>query len=306
VLMNLEPTLSASGVGPDIENAGSLNLADRWIISRYHSLIENVTELMEGYDLGEAARKLYEFLWGEFCDWYVEISKIDLYSSDEKKKEKAQRILVYILEGTLRLLHPFIPFISEEIWHLLRERVEGSAEPESIFESSWPEVDKRRIDRKIEAEMLLLKEIIVKVRNIKTEIKAQTKSVDLIFVAPKKSEKEIILGGQSFVKFLAKAVDVKVVSSIKEKPKFSASGVVSDIQFFIPMKGLIDIDKEVGRLEKEEQKIGQELERIKKLLSNKNFVLKAPSEAVEKEKAREKDLAEKRKIISERLKDLGS
>jgi valyl-tRNA synthetase len=259
---------------------------------------------METYDLGEAARKLYEFLWGEFCDWYVEISKIDLYSNDAKQKEKAQKVLLYVLEGTLRLLHPFMPFQTEEIWQLLGTRVEGRGSEKSIFLSSWPEADKKLIDKKTEAEMGLLKELITKIRNIKAEMGVQTKDIEIIFVAPKKDEKVTIQNGQEFVKFLAKTMKIEILDKIKKKPEQSATGVVSDIQFFIPLKGLIDIEKEIGRLKKEGQKVEQVLSNIKKLLSNKNFTAKAPAEAVGKERAREKDLREKKKIISERLKDL--
>jgi valyl-tRNA synthetase len=280
------------------------DLADKWIISRYQNLIKNVTDLMENYDLGEAARKVYEFLWGEFCDWYVEISKIDLYSNDAKQKEKAQKVLLYVLEGTLRLLHPFMPFQTEEIWQLLGTRVEGRGSEKSIFLSSWPEADKKLIDKKTEAEMGLLKELITKIRNIKAEMGVQTKDIEIIFVAPKKDEKATIQNGQEFVKFLAKTMKIEILDKIKKKPEQSATGVVSDIQFFIPLKGLIDIEKEIGRLKKEGQKVEQVLSNIKKLLSNKNFTAKAPAEAVGKERAREKDLREKKKIISERLKDL--
>ncbi|KPJ66119.1 valyl-tRNA synthetase, partial [candidate division WOR-1 bacterium DG_54_3] len=297
VLMNLDKKIK-------LEIPEDLGLADRWIISRYQSLIKEVADLMEDYDLGEAARKLYEFLWGEFCDWYVEISKIDLYSNDAKRKERALKVLIYVLEGTLRLLHPFMPFISEEIWQLLKDRVEGGGAEKSIFLTSWPEADKKLIDKKTEAEMSLLMELITKIRNIKAEMGVQTKDIEIVFVAPKKDERAAIELGKDYMNFLAKAKKMDIWSKVKEKPEQSATGVVSDIQFFVPLKGLIDIDKEIGRLKKEDQKIEQELGRIKKLLSNKNFTSKAPLEAVEKEKARERDLAEKKKIISERLKDL--
>ena len=297
VLMNLDKKIK-------LEIPRDLGLADGWIISRYQNLINEVAELVDDYDLGEAARKLYEFLWGEFCDWYVEISKIDLYSNDAQKKEKAQKVLIYILEGTLRLLHPFMPFISEEIWQLLKDRVEGAGTEKSIFLTSWPESDKKLIDKKTEAEMALLMELITNIRNIKAEMGVQTKDVEIVFVAPKKDERTAIEIGKSFINFLAKAKKIDIFTSVKERPEQSATGVVSDIQFFMPLKGLIDIDKEIERLKKEEQKIEQALGHLKKLLSNKNFTSKASPEAIEKEKAREKELAEKKKIISARLKDL--
>ncbi len=297
VLMNLDKKIK-------LEVPKDLGLADKWIISRYQNLVRNVTNLMETYDLGEAARKVYEFLWGEFCDWYVEISKIDLYSNDAGKKEKAQKVLIHVLEGSLRLLHPFMPFISEEIWQLLGTRVGGRGTVKSVLLSSWPVVDKMLADKKTEAEMGLLKELITKIRNIKTEMGVQTKDIDLVFIAPKADDEKAIKLGNEYIRFLSKAKNMDFIGTVAEKPEQSATGVVSDIQFFVPLKGLIDIDKEIQRLKKEEQKVAQVLANIKKLLSNKNFTDKAPPEAVEKERAREKELREKRKIISERLKDL--
>ena len=297
ILMNSEH-------GTRITELGELELADRWIISRYQNLIKEVTELIESYDLGEAVRKIYDFLWGEYCDWYVEIAKIDLYSNDAKRKERTQKILLYVLEGTLRLLHPFMPFLTEEIWHLLRENVQGGSGKDSISLSSWPEVNTKLVDKKTEAEMSLLMELVTKIRNIKAEMGVQTKDIEVVFVAPGENEQKVIKRGSNYVSFLAKAKKIDIWATVKEKPEQSVTGVVSGVQFFVPLKGLIDYDKEVERLKKEDQKIGQELERINKLLSNPNFTGKASPEAVEKEKSRENELSEKKKIIAERLKDL--
>ncbi|MFC1510798.1 valine--tRNA ligase [Candidatus Margulisiibacteriota bacterium] len=280
----------------------NLELSDKWIISKYQQLVSEVTDLLDGYDFGEAARKIYEFLWGDFCDWYVEISKIDLYSKDAKRKERVQNVLLYVLEGTLRVMHPLMPFISEEIWTRLENREQGMGN--SLLLASWPKVDKKLIDSKAEAEMELLKEIITKIRNIKAEMGVQTKDIELVFVAAKKGERETLKKGESFIKFLAKTVKITVLDKIKVKPEQSATGVVSDVQFFIPLKGLVDIGKEIERLKKEDEKIAQELDRLKKLLANKNFVSKADPVAVERQKTRQKELKEKKRIIAARLEDL--
>lgn len=298
ILMNVEGKI-------DLSLPKDLSMADKWIISRYQNLIKDVTDLIESYDIGEAVRKIYDFLWGEYCDWYVEISKIDLYSKDAKQKEKAQKILLHVLEGTLRLMHPFMPFISEEIWQLISINESKMNERiKSILLQEWPKVDEKFVDHKVEKAMAVLKEIIVKIRNLKAEMGVQTKGIELLFVAPKTEEKRAIEMGREFVKFLTKATRIDVKASIKKKPEQSVTGVVSDIQFFVTLKGLVDIDKEVERLKKEDQKLGQEIERIKKLLSNKNFVAKAPPDAVAKEKSRVSDLEDRKKLISERLKDL--
>lgn len=297
ILMNLEGEINF-GLPQD------LGLADKWIVSRYQNLIKDVDQLTDNYDLGEAARKLYDFLWGDFCDWYVEISKTDLYSDDPKKKEKVQKVLIYVLEGTLRLMHPFMPFISEEIWQILGTRCQRLGIKKSISLTKWPEVSKELIFIKEEASMELLKELVVKIRNIKAEMGVQTKEIDLIIVAKNNEEKRAVEIGKKFIHFLAKVKNVSVFESIRERPEQSATGIVSKIQFFIPLKGLVDIGKEVERLKKEDQKIEQELGRLTKLLSNKNFTDKADPAAVEKQKVRQKELAEKKKIISERIKDL--
>ncbi|MBN2058243.1 MAG: valine--tRNA ligase [Candidatus Saganbacteria bacterium] len=297
VLMNVEG---------DIELAlpKDLDLADKWIVSRYQKLISDVTGLMDSYDIGEAARKIYDFLWGEYCDWYVEISKIDLYSKDAAKKEKALKVLLYVLEGTLRLLHPFMPFQTEEIWQLIAARVKGLPAKKSVLLSDWPQANSQLVDEPADSQMCLLKDLITKIRNIKAEMGVQTKDIEVMFVAAKKAERSAIEAGQAYISALTKAAKMSVVEKIKDKPEQSATGVVGDIQFFIPLKGLIDLDKEVERLKKEEQNVTQAVDRLQKLISNKSFVAKAPPEAVAKQKDQLKELEEKKKLLAARIKDL--
>ncbi len=297
VLMNLEKKVKL-GL-PD-----KLELADQWIVSRYQTTIDTVAKMLDNYEFGSAARALYEFIWGDLCDWYVEISKNDLYSEDASKKEKTQQVLIYVLEGTLRLLHPVMPFITEEIWYLLKDRVEGMSDAKSIFLSQWPAFDDKLQNLGVESDMSLLKDIIVKIRNIKAEMGVQTKDIEVLFVVPNKNESKVVSSGEAFIKSLAKAIKIDVVQAIKTKPEQSATGVVGDVQFFIPLKGLVDIEKEVERLKKEQGKIDGEMGRLRGLLANKSFTSKAPPEAVAKQRMREKELAEMKKIISARIKDL--
>lgn len=294
VLMNLEGKVN-------LEIPKNLELADKWIISRSQNVVSEVDRLIDGYDFGEAARKIYDFLWGDFCDWYVEISKKDLYSEDKTKKEKSLSVLLYVLERTLRVMHPFMPFISEDIWQILTDNLQLTTNNQkSIMNSEWPKMDENLVFKSEEKDMELFKELIVKIRNIKAEMGVQTKDIELIVVSPKRK----IDAGAQFIKSLAKVTNITVHKSLRTKPEQSATGVVHDVQFFIPLKGLVDIEKEVERLKKEDQKIDQELGRLTKLLSNKNFTDKADPAAVEKQKVRQKELAEKKKIISERIKDL--
>ncbi|MFH1361438.1 MAG: valine--tRNA ligase [bacterium] len=288
---------------PDNKIVGSLKLelADKWILSRYNSLINNVTKSLDTFEFGEAARAIYDFLWGDFCDWYVEISKKDLYSDDAKQKEKVQSVLLYVLAGSLKLLHPFMPFITKEINEKLRMKNE---ECRYLLLDKWPKGDKKLIDPKIEKQMELIKEVIVKVRNIKAEMGVQTKDIELIFVAKDKAELETLKAGEAFIKSLAKAASIEFKSSIKTKPEQAATGVVADIQFFIPLAGLIDFEKEKDRLKKEEEKLEAEIKRLDSLLANKNFTAKAPPETIDKQKEALKAAKEKLIIVKARIKDL--
>ncbi len=279
----------------DAEKKG---LADKWILSRYNQTIKEVTNLIESYDFGAAAKAIYDFIWGEFCDWYVEISKADLYSEDEKRKQKVLNVLLQVLEGSMKLAHPFMPFISEEICQILNPNIQ------TIMKEEWPKVEKKQIDLDVEKKMELVKEIIVKVRNIKAEMGVQTKDVELILVASKKKEKETLEAGQEYIKALAKAPKIEIVSKLKQKPDQSATGVVGDIEFFVPLKGIIDINKEIERLKKEQGKCEQEIAHLEKLLANKNFTAKAPKDAVQKKKDRISELKDKQKLMAERIKDL--
>jgi len=283
------------------ENERGVGIADKWILSRYNSLITDATKYLDNFEFGDAARAIYDFLWGDFCDWYVEISKNDLYSNDTKKKEKSQIVLLYVLEGSLKLLHPFMPFITEEINSQLTT---DNLQPRYLLLDKWPKVDGNLINAKIEKQMELIKEVITKIRNIKAEMGVQTKDIELIFVARKKEELETLKQAEEFIKSLAKAVKIEFKSTMKDKPEQSATGVVADIEFFIPLKGLIDLEKEVARLKKEEDNLAQEIKRLEGLLANKNFTAKAPPETIDKQKAALQAAHEKLAIIRERVKDL--
>lgn len=280
---------------------GASTLADKWILSRYNSLITDTTKYFDNFEFGDAARAIYDFLWGDFCDWYVEISKNDLYSDDPEKKARVQCVLLYVLGGSLKLLHPFMPFITEEINSQLTT---DNLQPRYLLLDKWPKAEKTLIDATIEKQMELVKEVIIKIRNIKAEMGVQTKDIELVFVAKNKAEHETLKSAEVFIKSLAKAVKIEFKSAMKDKPEQSASGVVADIQFFIPLKGLIDLEKEVERLKKEEQNLTQEIKRLEGLLANKNFTSKAPPETITKQKEALKAAQEKLAIVKERVKEL--
>jgi len=294
VLMNT-PSHSPPYQGGDVpEGQRGFELADRWILSRFNQTIKKVTENIENYEFGEAARALYDFIWSEFCDWYVEIAKIRLYGQDEKAKQIVQSVLLPILEGTLKLLHPFMPFITEEIWN----RVMGDANREakkSIMVSEWPKVKEQAIDLKSEEEMGALMEVVRAIRNIRAEMNIpHTKEVEAIL----KTGQEI---DESYVKTLAKVSKVTTAKKLDKKPEQSASAILAGMEIYVPLAGLIDFEKEKARVMKEKEKITQELQKIQARLADQKFLEKAKPESVEGEKAREKEFLEKIKIIAERL-----
>ncbi len=242
VLMNLEdydPTVPC----------GELTLADRWILSRYAQTVKGVTANLEKFELGEAARMLYDFIWGEYCDWYIELAKPRLYSKEGATgRQTAQFILAYILERTLRLLHPFMPFISEEI----RSHLPGSEG--SIVRSVWPVAEPERIDEAAETQMEAVMETIKAVRNMRAEMNVPLGRKGEVIIQPANEQLAIILNeNMPFIKTMATAEPVRIIAVGAAKPDNAVSRVISGIEIYLPLKGLIDVDKEIGRLNKELQ-----------------------------------------------------
>ncbi|MFZ7102301.1 MAG: valine--tRNA ligase [Peptococcaceae bacterium] len=273
VLMNLTDYRAGS-------NETAYNMADRWILSRYHSTIKEVTRLLEKYELGEAARILYEFIWNEFCDWYIELAKPRLYGKEDVvSKTTAQKVLAEVLKGTMELLHPFMPFITEEIWQHLPQT--GN----SILLADWPQEDNQFIDSKVEEEMSLAMDIIRAVRNLRSEMNVPPgREADAIIVANKQEYFDVIINAQNYLKSLAALGKLDVELTTGTKPEQAVTAVVQGVEIFLPLKGLIDIEKEIVRLEKELLKVDQEIARLVKKLSNQGFLAKAPEDVIAKER----------------------
>ncbi|HHY27667.1 MAG TPA: valine--tRNA ligase [Desulfitobacterium dehalogenans] len=258
---------------------GQLKLEDRWILSRYEKTVGEVTEALEQFDLGEAARLLYEFIWNEFCDWYIELAKGRLYDKEHPEaRHTVQSILLEILEGTMRLLHPYMPFITEEIWHNL------PTSGESIMIQSWPKVEGYREDN-IEKQMNQIMDVIKAVRNIRAEMNVQPgKKAEIILVAPEKAAFEVLELGRGSIRLLAGGSTVDVVRSLEVKPAQAASAVLEGVEVYLPLRGLLDLDKEIARVEKEIAQAQQEQSRLEGKLNNQGFVAKAPEQVVAKER----------------------
>ncbi|MDR3288338.1 MAG: valine--tRNA ligase [Peptococcaceae bacterium] len=279
-------------------SAETLPLEDRWILSRFSAACQEITRGLENYDLGEAGRWLYEFIWNEFCDWYIELAKIRLYDKEQPTAKKgAQAVLLKVLEGTLRLLHPFMPFISEEIWsHLPGRRT-------SLMLESWPREDCR--DQTSEKEMAILMEVVKAIRNIRAEMHiAPGKKTDIIVRAADGETQRVLEKGARAITHLAGGATLEVQRELANKPVQAASAVLPLAEIYLPLKGLLDIEKEIARMEKDLAQMRQEEQRLSGKLDNESFIGKAPAEVVAKEKKKMEDVRSRQEALQARLEQL--
>jgi len=291
VIMNLDD---------DSEKArGQLTLADKWILSRYEETVQNVTAAMERYDLGEAGRLLYEFIWNEYCDWYIELTKKRLYDKENQvDRNTAQSVLLEVLEGTMRLLHPFMPFLTEEIWQHLPTK------GETIMLSSWPEAGGYK-DQQAEKEMTVLMEVIRAVRNIRAEMNvAPGRKADIILVAPETETVEVLQRGLENIRQLAVGEKITILQKLDANPPQSASTVLTGVTVYLPLKGLLDLDKEIAKVRKEIENALAEQKRLEAKLGNPGFTAKAPEDVVAKEKEKLDVVLNRLRSLKIRLSDL--
>ncbi|MFA5629303.1 MAG: valine--tRNA ligase [Dehalococcoidales bacterium] len=277
-----------------------LPLEDRWILSRLNSTVADVDRLMQEYQFGEVQRQIYDFLWGEFCDWYIEITKVRLNAAEGVISPIP--VLIEVLEKSLRLLHPFMPFITEELWQNIVSRLPADkTRPESIMIASYPRTDKSLEDKAAEEVMASVVEIIRSVRNARTEYKVeQSKLIEAIIYAGEK-EKEIAAYA-SAIQTLAKAVPVVKGAREGALPENALVIALEGIEIVIPMQSMVDIEAEKKRIGKEIEQLDNDVARLKNRLSDEAFLTKAPPQVVDKEKAnlaaREDKLAKLREHLS--------
>lgn len=297
-MMNLEDFRLQDAV--DLDDREQFELADRWILSRFNKTVGEATANLEAYELGEAARILYEFIWNEFCDWYIEMIKPRLYGKESpESKLIAQTVLHYVLVHTLELLHPFMPFLTEEIWQHLPHA------GESVMIASWPCTKRDLDDEESEALMEFLMEAIRGIRNMRGEMKIHPgKPVRYVAVAAPEDSK-LLQKYTSYIELLANC-ELEIAGPGHPKPKQALSTVVRGTEIYMPLAGLVDLDKELARLEKEERTIDGVLQRVQKKLSNEQFLAKAPPEVVEKERDKEAELERTKDAVHRRLAALRS
>lgn len=328
-LICLKPPPTSKGKS----EAGIFNpsLADKWILSRLNQTIDKVTRSLEKYRLNDAANAIYEFFWHEFCDWYLELIKPSLTASNEAElaslsqesiaaspnPETTRAVLFHTLETSLRLLHPFMPFITAEIWqHLKRisdpsdsEGLKGLADhssflarlrgnnkdeilnKESIMVSDWPVLDKKQIDKIAQEKVSFIIAVISAIRNVRSEMNIpQSKRVELILSAPSTDGADMLKESIRDIAYFARANTVRIEKKIKQPPKFSAAALVNGVEIFVLLEGMIDLKAEKARLTKKTAAIEKEISQINRRLKNKDFLNKAPQDIVFKERLRQGSL----------------
>ena len=280
-----------------------LELSDRWILSEYEIMAKEVTGAFENYDISKAARLLYEFIWDKYCDWYVELSKPRLLDATSvKKRAIVQNVLVEILDGTLRLLHPVMPFITEEIWQNLKKTAPGRpySDIKSIMIAGWP-LPEGNDEQESTKTMGLIIKIISAVRNVRSEMNVPPASRIIVMIkADSIKEKEIISKGISYISTLARA-EKTTISETMKRPDKSAVAVVEGAEIYVPLEGIIDIDKEKARLNNEVLKIEKLLEKVMEKLNRSSFIDNAPEDVVEKVRNQEKEYSEKKQKLLDNL-----
>ena len=284
VLMNLEID--------KIELPAQLEMEDKWLLSKYNTLVKEVTENLDRFELGVALAKLYDFSWDLFCDWYIEMVKPRLYEKGENAKT-AQNVLAYVLSGFLKMIHPFMPFITEEIFQSL------PVDEESIMVSKWPEFDEKLCFEAEEKAAGMLISAITGVRNIRAEMNVPMSKKAQMFIKTK--EKDAFEKSEAIFLKLAGASGITVTDDMNLSVEDSVSVVSEDAEILIPLGDLVDFEKEIERLEKEKNNVLGEIERVEKKLSNHGFLEKAPAKLVENEKAKKEKYTQMLQQIESRL-----
>lgn len=292
-LMNLEGVTAE-----DIDITGDLTTADRWILHRMNETAREITRLIDAYEFGETGRQLYNFIWDDLCDWYIEFAKLSLYGEDDAAKKKTQSVLAYVLDRTLRMIHPFMPFISEEIWQHLPHS------GDTITLAEWPKYDPAFEAPQAVEEMGLLMDVIRAVRNIRAEVNVpMSKKIELLVKPVSQSELRIVESNAHYIRRFCNTSDfaVSVEATVPDK---AMTAVVSGAELYLPLAGLIDISQEIARLEKEAEHLNKEVERVEKKLANEGFVSKAPAKVIEEERAKMADYSSKRDKVLARIHEL--
>jgi valyl-tRNA synthetase len=272
------------------------DFVDDWIDSKFQNTLNQLNNSLDKFEINNASKLIYSYVWNDFCDWYVELTKNRIYSSDsDEVKSAVLTRAIYHFENMLKIVHPFMPFITEELWSKLSERKEG----ESISVSEFPKFEANKIDNSAEDKMHFLQNIVSGIRNIRGEMNIPpSKKISTILKTASLEAVQI-----SYIKSLVKIDDLKYGEEV-EKPSASASAVLKDCEIFVPLEGIIDLGIERERLNKEITRLKGALIGVDKKLSNERFVNNAPAEVVEKEKSKKADWENSIEKLSKLLNDI--
>lgn len=273
VIMNLDSDVELS-----LPEASEWQLADKWILSRLNDTVRDVTRLFDSFEFGEAGRALYNFIWNDFCDWYIEMAKENLTGEDEKLKKNTQRILRYVLDQILRLMHPIMPFVTEKIW--LSMPHDGA----SLVVAEYP-VEHAEFDNQVaEKDMDNLIELIKAVRNSRSEVNAPMSSaIDILIKTKDDDTRKVFENNVDYINRFCHPKRLEIAADI-EAPKLAMTSVITGAEVYLPLADLIDLNEEISRLQKEAKKLESEVTRGEKKLGNEKFVANAPEAVVAKEK----------------------
>ena len=281
-----------------------LKLADRWILSRMNRTVRSLTRFLREYRFNDAAHIIYDFFWHEYCDWYLELIKPRLYlPSTEVERQRAQWLAETVLKISMQLLHPFMPFITEEVW----QRLNAEENATSIMVSPWPQCDERLIDEAAERDMSVLQELIVAIRNIRAEMNVPpNRKADVVVKVPDRESLRLIQHNGTYIKNLAKVQNLRAGVEMSRPHQCCATAVVRAMEVFVPLEGLIDLDRERERLQREVKRVSEQVERLSRRVQNANFLKKAPPEVVKKERQKHLDCQRNLEKLLVNLRALGT
>lgn len=296
VLMGLED--EALGA---LDASDELTLADQWILSKRNQMIGEITDCLDKYELGMAASKIYDFTWNMYCDWYIELAKKRLYGDDEAAKKTVKKVLLTVLKDILRLLHPFMPFITEEIWQFI------PGDNGMLVTNHWPKAEPAYTNTQAESDMALIMEAIKNLRNVRAEMDVvPSKKAKCLVVASDDAVGELLSTQSEYLIALASCSEVVWVQdkAVESDLEDAVAAVVQGAELFLPLAELIDFEKELERLGKERAKLEKEVERVVKKLNNQGFISKAPEKVIEEEQAKREKYEELLSTIEKRIEAL--
>lgn len=294
VIMNL-PSDAKPAHMPDV---AKFDLADKWIFDRLNHTVKEVTRLFDEFQFGEAGREMYNFIWNDFCDWYIEISKVALNGDDEELKARKQENLIWILDQILRLMHPIMPFVTEKLWLSMPH------EGKSISVASYPVAHAEFENNEADNQMNFMIEVIKAVRNIRMEVNApMSSSIDILIQLDKAADKKILDDNSEYVQNFLHPKKLEVSTEIAA-PKLAKTAVIPGAQIFVPLADIVDLDEELAKMEKEAKRLEGEVMRASKKLSNERFVKNAPEAVIAKEKEKQADYESQLEAVKARMQEL--